>query len=146
MPITNCLRCGRAYEEASEEAANDPDPGRRVCAQCFSGPEMTIHSRMAPREVPVLTREAFLVQCGEAWDAAVSRGSRVVAVMGDRGEGDPVAGNARSIGTARSCLVAGLCFLWEVARRQPQAKPVYEVTLRAWQPGLVDPPVVPAES
>ena len=34
MPnITTCTRCGKAYEEGSEEAANAPD--KRLCPKCF---------------------------------------------------------------------------------------------------------------
>lgn len=30
--ITNCTACGKAYEEQSEESANDPS---RLCLACF---------------------------------------------------------------------------------------------------------------
>ena len=33
MNITSCPRCGRLYEEASEEQANSPN---RCCLDCFN--------------------------------------------------------------------------------------------------------------
>ncbi len=32
MPITNCTKCGKLYEDQSEESANDPE---RLCYPCF---------------------------------------------------------------------------------------------------------------